>query len=153
MREKFGLINFWLESWRSITKSINKDPGSGLTSQRHGSADPDPHQDFMDPEHCFQNIDPHHPLCPASLSHPPPPLLGNVLSGSGFRKSRRAVYVSPSGSEAEDTDARTRKLDWCFIIVRIRMGKNVYGPKHSLTLSCMLGERLLLPLEERDANK
>ncbi len=25
---------------------------SGSTSQRHGSADPDPPQNFMDPEHC-----------------------------------------------------------------------------------------------------
>ncbi len=26
--------------------------GSGSISQRHGSADPDPHQNVMDPEHC-----------------------------------------------------------------------------------------------------
>jgi hypothetical protein len=27
--------------------------GSGSIIQRHGSADPDPHQNVMDPEHCF----------------------------------------------------------------------------------------------------
>ncbi len=27
--------------------------GSGSISQRHGSADPDPHQNVMDPHHCF----------------------------------------------------------------------------------------------------
>ncbi len=27
-------------------------PGSGSISQRHGSVDPDPHQNVMDPQHC-----------------------------------------------------------------------------------------------------
>jgi hypothetical protein len=27
--------------------------GSGFINQRHGSADPDPHQNVMDPEHCY----------------------------------------------------------------------------------------------------
>jgi hypothetical protein len=27
--------------------------GSGSISQRHGSADPDPHQNVIDPQHCF----------------------------------------------------------------------------------------------------
>jgi hypothetical protein len=35
-----------------------KIEGSGSISQKHGSADldpdPDPHQNFMDPQHCFQ---------------------------------------------------------------------------------------------------
>jgi hypothetical protein len=33
-----------------------KIEGSGSISQRHGSADPDPdpHQNVMDPEHCFK---------------------------------------------------------------------------------------------------
>ncbi len=33
-----------------------KIEGFGSISQRHGSADPDPnpHQNVMDPEHCFQ---------------------------------------------------------------------------------------------------
>jgi hypothetical protein len=30
-----------------------KIAGSGSTSQRHGSADPDPQQNVMDPQHCF----------------------------------------------------------------------------------------------------
>jgi hypothetical protein len=31
--------------------------GSGSISQRHGSADPVPHQNVMDPEHCSQEGD------------------------------------------------------------------------------------------------
>ncbi len=38
-----------MASWRSMTKIA----GSGSNSQRHGSADPDPHQNVMDPEHCW----------------------------------------------------------------------------------------------------
>jgi hypothetical protein len=30
-----------------------KIEGSGSIGLRHGSADPDPHQNVMDPEHCF----------------------------------------------------------------------------------------------------
>jgi hypothetical protein len=41
-----GVLNFLLASWRSMTKKT----GSGSISQRHGSADPDPHQNVMDPE-------------------------------------------------------------------------------------------------------
>ena len=35
---------------------MTKIAGSGSTSQRYGSPDPDPYppQNFMDPEHCFQ---------------------------------------------------------------------------------------------------
>jgi hypothetical protein len=29
---------------------------SGSISQRHGSADPDPHQNVMDPQHCYQAV-------------------------------------------------------------------------------------------------
>jgi hypothetical protein len=32
---------------------MTKIAGSGSISQRHGSADPDAHQNVMDPEHCF----------------------------------------------------------------------------------------------------
>ncbi len=39
-----------MASWRSMTK-IAED-GSGATSQRHGSADPDPYQNVTDPQHC-----------------------------------------------------------------------------------------------------
>jgi len=34
-------------------RSIMKIEGSGSISQRHGSADPDPHQIVTDPEHWF----------------------------------------------------------------------------------------------------
>ncbi len=30
--------------------------GSGSISQRHGSADPDPHQNVMDPEHWLEMV-------------------------------------------------------------------------------------------------
>ncbi len=41
-------ISFLLASWRSMTKK----EGSGSINQRHGSADPDPPQNVMDPQHC-----------------------------------------------------------------------------------------------------
>jgi hypothetical protein len=31
------------------------ESGSGSISQRHGSADPDPHQNVMNPQHIFEN--------------------------------------------------------------------------------------------------
>jgi hypothetical protein len=43
----------------AFCRSMAKIAGSGSISQRHGSADtdPDPHQNVMDPQHCFnQNI-------------------------------------------------------------------------------------------------
>ena len=38
-----------------MTKIAGSGSGceSGSISQRHGSADPDPHQNVMDPQHCF----------------------------------------------------------------------------------------------------
>jgi hypothetical protein len=46
--------------------------GSGSISQRHGSANPDPHQNVMDPEHWLRNsyfldsatVGKTHPICP-----------------------------------------------------------------------------------------
>ncbi len=32
--------------------------GSGSISQRHGSADPDPHQNVIDPQHCKKEYNP-----------------------------------------------------------------------------------------------
>jgi hypothetical protein len=32
---------------------MTKIAGSGSISQRHGSEDPDPHQNVMDPQHCY----------------------------------------------------------------------------------------------------
>jgi hypothetical protein len=56
-RKLFKKFSFLLASWRSMTKKQDPDPGSGSESgsisQRHGSVDPDPHQNVMDPEHCF----------------------------------------------------------------------------------------------------
>jgi hypothetical protein len=48
-------LGFLLASWRSTTKiaGSGSEFGSGSISQRHGSADPDPHQNVMDPQHCF----------------------------------------------------------------------------------------------------
>ncbi len=34
--------------------SLKQCSGSGTISQRYGSADPDPHQNVMDPEHCLK---------------------------------------------------------------------------------------------------
>jgi hypothetical protein len=31
---------------------------SGSIRQRHGSADPDPHQNVIDPQHCQTHVDP-----------------------------------------------------------------------------------------------
>ncbi len=50
IRRIFFIIIFLLASWRSMTKIA----GSGSINQRHGSADPDPHQNVMDPQYCFQ---------------------------------------------------------------------------------------------------
>jgi hypothetical protein len=35
---------------------MTKIAGSGSISQRHGSEDPDPHQNVMDPEHWFVGL-------------------------------------------------------------------------------------------------
>jgi hypothetical protein len=39
---------------RSMTKIAGSGSEYGSISQRHGSADPDPHQNAMDPEHCLK---------------------------------------------------------------------------------------------------
>ncbi len=48
-RKTFFLISFLWASWRSMMKI----EGSGSISQRHGSPDPDPHQNVMNPQHCL----------------------------------------------------------------------------------------------------
>jgi hypothetical protein len=52
-RKTFFGISFY---FASVTKIAGSASGSesGSISQRHGSADPNPHQNCMDPEHCFQ---------------------------------------------------------------------------------------------------
>jgi hypothetical protein len=43
-------ISFWLASLRSMMKVEGSGSESGSISQKHGSADPDPHQNVMDPQ-------------------------------------------------------------------------------------------------------
>ncbi len=43
-----------MASGRSIMKIEGSGSASGSISQMHGSADPDPHQNVMDPQHCWQ---------------------------------------------------------------------------------------------------
>ena len=54
-RKTFFLKFFLLASWRSMTKIAGSGSESGSISQRNGSVDPDPnpHQNAMDPQHCF----------------------------------------------------------------------------------------------------
>jgi hypothetical protein len=61
--------------------------GSGSISQRHGSADPDPHQNLMDPEHCLSDYK------FKTFNH-----VGNVfhVSGSGYRYN----FVVPPCTES-----------------------------------------------------
>ncbi len=58
-KKNFFKISFLLTSWRSVTKiagsGYESGSESGYISQRHGSADPDPHQNVMDPEHTRLN--------------------------------------------------------------------------------------------------
>ncbi len=53
-QKNFFYISFLLRSWRSMTKiaGSRSASASGYISWCHGSADPDPHQNVMDPEHC-----------------------------------------------------------------------------------------------------
>ncbi len=44
------------------------ESGSGSISQRHGSADPDPHQNVMDPEHCATDTSYYEALNQASIT-------------------------------------------------------------------------------------
>ena len=54
MQKTFFSISFLLASWKSIMKIGGSGSGSGSRSisQRHGSTDPDPHRNVMDPQHC-----------------------------------------------------------------------------------------------------
>ncbi len=56
-----------MTSWRSMTKIA----GSGSISKRHGSADPDPHQNVMDPQHWFYVPGMTSCRCPLSPADPP----------------------------------------------------------------------------------
>jgi hypothetical protein len=51
---------------------MTKIAGSGSISQRHGSADPDPPQNVMDPQHCHQEVPAVAQLCvQADCGEPP----------------------------------------------------------------------------------
>jgi hypothetical protein len=50
-RKTFFLIVFCWDLEGQFRKKKDPNPGSGSISQRHGSADPDPHQNVLDPEH------------------------------------------------------------------------------------------------------
>jgi len=52
-----------------MTKIAGSGSGSGPISQRHGSADPDPHLNVMDSQHWLE---------PVSLLHLSPTYTGNV---------------------------------------------------------------------------
>jgi hypothetical protein len=43
-------IKFLLKSWRTLTKISGFESRSGSICQRYGSTDPDPYQNFMDPQ-------------------------------------------------------------------------------------------------------
>ncbi len=45
---------FLLTSWRSLTKIAGSGSASGSISQGYGSADPDPYQNFLDPQHWLE---------------------------------------------------------------------------------------------------
>ncbi len=61
-KKLFQKISFLLASWGPMTKIAGS--GSGSISQRHGSADPDPHQNVMDPQHCSKHKEPvSKPMC------------------------------------------------------------------------------------------
>ncbi len=53
----FKLVFCWrlVGQWRKRAGS-GSESGSGSISQRHGSADPDPHQNVMDPELCVKSM-------------------------------------------------------------------------------------------------
>jgi hypothetical protein len=49
-QKNLGKKKFLLASWRSVTKIAGSWADSGFINQMHGSADPDPHQNVMDPQ-------------------------------------------------------------------------------------------------------
>ncbi len=68
MQKNFFFKLVFLASWRSMMKI----EGSGSISQRHGSADPDPHQNVMDPQHWLLQFVILLLLFSSSTSNPPP---------------------------------------------------------------------------------
>ncbi len=66
--------------------------GSGSISQRHGSADPDPHQNVMDPQHCFFQA--HHEGGEVGAQR-------SVLYGDRGEQVRHQVQEQEAGSAGE----------------------------------------------------
>jgi hypothetical protein len=51
-KKKYEKNNFFA-SLKSLKKGVVSEVGSGSVSQRYGSADPDPHKNVTDPQHCY----------------------------------------------------------------------------------------------------
>jgi hypothetical protein len=109
-RKKFiKKISFLLASWRSMTKiagSWSKSgSGSGSISQRHGSADPDPHQNVMDPEHWLQYFL-LTMLMPSSFYYVVPVFFNNALFTASQILCRRMLGLN-TGRLQSYIDSRT----------------------------------------------
>jgi len=112
-RKTFKKISFLLASWRSMMKIEGSASRSGSISQRHGSADPDPdpHQNVMDPQHCWraftQNFSLH---SPRAWSGSPALRAYRVKNAALIRRSSRrweaACCPRPSCSTAEGRSSR-----------------------------------------------
>ncbi len=71
---------------------MTKIAGSGSISQRHGSADPDPHQNVMDPQHWLRH-------CPAHLELT---AIEELWDGGG--------RIAPEPAGAADTNCPPHRL-------------------------------------------
>ncbi len=83
--------------------------GSGSISQRHGSEDPDlnPHQNVMDPQHCFHGFDKHflglnvynlgnHNMmqcCESGMFIPDPDFYPSRIQNSNKREGRKKLVI------------------------------------------------------------
>ena len=68
--------------------------GSGSISQRHGSADPDPHQNVMDPEHWFLGKLPEYRTVPVTVSVTWLLLKTSCSAGDSFQTFHGALKFS-----------------------------------------------------------
>ena len=85
-----------------------KIEGSGSISQRHGSADPDPHQNVMDPQHwfllCLLGRDDTLTVKFLSLSCNPMSVVGELP----IKLARKCVQALGSSIIDEDAQDRTQ---------------------------------------------
>ncbi len=99
-RKTFFLISFLLASLRSIMKIEGSLSGSesGSISQRHGSADadPDPHQNVMDPQHWLLEYQDQKICYPTSMKRPWYP----IASGLRYLCQLWASLAPPPTSQA-----------------------------------------------------